>query len=721
MRTIFLFFTCLFISTFKLLNAQSSQDSLQMGNYKMDIKIPHFVKLEIMTDSLVFSTEEDVVIHNKEKKLAWEYQSNEQVIRGHLFVGSQFSGRLHLDENADFDILDSLELINDEFYRFRVRHKEMSSLKFPHFTFRYKEEGKDLFRKYEIKLFPYTVTRANFYIEDDLYVGEQKKIEIISNNVKNLVLDGEWKSNDNFNYRLREESGEAFIYLEPKKVGNFDFSWEPKTKQPVLAENGTSTYRLDPIIQNVNVKDSRLKFLRTDRRYIVYERNKRDGIEIQIENNRFLELEKTYRIEDREEKGGALLAELFTQRRLSNDKVLCILRPYSTHRTREGYMYIKDGDRPVFITNFNIVPKAKIESLMIMREGSEWTQNTDVKPGEVIDVRLEGESLTKGRYIFEDLEDISADTLTRSDRVANFRLRVPTNISKRTIEIYDRAEKTGMSLQVKEHQRPRVLDFIYVNYGKGPKMANTLDQPILYSNTIRDVTFSFDRHKIDRGDRLFGRQFVKIKVRIEDKNRRLIEMRDLGVIEICPAESSPRHAFYRESGCQMDDLRLNSFLSRKTHSLEEWARIEIEIEHDKDRHGNEGYKQRIVIHNQRTTTFDVEVTFPAGLLIQRLGEGSIDPLGGISLAMLGQFTFYHPNEIQRERPFKIGGGFLAQNAFNFGTDEAINRDLGLIILGSVYPVRTGRKLSFPLYAGAGYFLQAGQFFFVVGPGIRVQF
>jgi len=87
--------------------------------------------------------------------------------------------------------------------------------------------------------------------------------------------------------------------------------------------------------------------------------------------------------------------------------------------------------------------------------------------------------------------------------------------------------------------------------------------------------------------------------------------------------------------------------------------------------------------------------------------------------MLAQFSFYQRNEIQKLRPFKIGAGFLAKNAFNF--NENAERDLGIVVLGSVYPTKKNRKFSFPLYAGMGYFLNESKFFFLIGPGISINF
>jgi hypothetical protein len=52
---------------------------------------------------------------------------------------------------------------------------------------------------------------------------------------------------------------------------------------------------------------------------------------------------------------------------------------------------------------------------------------------------------------------------------------------------------------------------------------------------------------------------------------------------------------------------------------------------------------------------------------------------------------------------KITVGGEVYLPFEFSKNDA-ERDLGIVILGSVYPTRKERRFSFPLYAGFGYFL-----------------
>lgn len=681
-----------------------------------------FREATILADTFSFRYPQDTIRFRNEPHLAFYYSSEEQVMELQMTPADKawFAKRkLGLAPSADYDLIDSIQWVNDSRFRLRLRFRAISKSDFLQLTFAVAGPADTLLLP--LRLFPYTRTNAVFYPgNDDLYIGEEKRFEIVTNNLANLKLDGVWKQYEQLEYRLFERDGEGFISVVPRATGTQRLRLAFETARPFRGEQKELRYALEEQEFNFTVRESRLRFLRIDQREIVRERDNREGVEIQLDNDRLLEMQKTYRIEDREERGGPLVAELFTVRRLSNDRVLCILRPYLYHRISDGYLIIKDGDQPRFLTNINILPEARISSVSILREGQKWTTERFVRPGETVEVRIEGEGLGQARFAFEDLEDVSPDTITRNDRVANYVVRIPLNIRKSAIEIYNQGRRTGVSLSVREYERPRPLDFVFVDYGEGPKAANSLGQLILYPHTIRDVVLSFDASRIDGSDQLYGKQILEIEVRISGARNELVELLSIPHLEICPEQNSPRAAFYQSPNCNRQDLPLNSRLSRKTHSLDDWSRIEITIRHKRERYGGEGYTQRVEIVRQKLVTFDLDLSFPAGLIIKKVGEEGFPGLGGISLAMIAQFTFFDKEQVRRPKPFKIGAGFLAQNAFNFNPDVR-DRDLGLVVIGSLYPTRKDSKLNFPLYGGGGYFLTQSKFFFLIGPGIRVNF
>lgn len=684
------------------------------------IEKPIYDSLIIYTNANIFNSNKDKININNKNYLYFEYTSNEQILKAEIYLQRHDYQFLRLHSSPDFDILDSLQKIDNEYYRFRIRFKNISET--DQISLLFDVLGINEIRTIEIPLLAYTHTQAQFNPgPDDLYLGESRKFEIITNNIDNLKIDGLWKTTDNFDYQITRNQNNAFVFIEPKNIGEHPFNLILETKKPYLNDSGKLVHELPVINHSFNIKNSRHVFLRMDTREITRNPAELSGVEVQLDNNHRLQIGKTYRVEASEEIGSPLIAEIFTKRRLTTDKIVCEFRPYNDHKVSKGFLFIKDGDNPLFITNVEISPMPSISKISILRNGNNWTTSLDVKPGEIIDIRIEGKSLRKTKFHFDEIQIISSDTVSQSDYVHQYKLRVPINISKTVHNIYLGNEKSGSSITISEYKIPRPFDFINIDYGNGPVAYNSILQPILYKRTVKDISLSFDRNRIDQGDFLYGQQIINIKVRIEDKNGILIENRDIGNFTICPGESSPRFNFYSQSGCRLSEIYLNNFLSKKTFSLSEWSKIEITIEHVSSSYSTEGYSQKVVIYNQRLTTFDVDVSIPAGLITQSLSkDASLSPLvSGIGLAMFAQFSFYKKNEIQRLIPFKAGFGFLAQNALNFNPDA--KRDLGLVVITSVHPIKSRSKFSFPLYGGFGYFMQKSEFFFLVGPGIRVSF
>jgi hypothetical protein len=597
--------------------------------------------------------------------------------------------------------------------------------------FTFKITSDTIVRYEEFQLQPITNTKVWLRPGDEnLFIGEEKVYEVFSNNINNINFSNEWISNSNMDYRFTRNNDQLLLHIIPKQTGNLNFSTEMQAYKPHLTSNIALDFKLPLLQYDFLVKSSRLQFLNLDKSELTFsEKTRLEGIEVQLENSRILAMQKTYRLEAQEEPGGALIAELYTKRRLANNKVLCLIRPYNFHRNSQGYLYIKDGDTPRFITNVNITPETQIEKISILQEGSEWKNTNKVYPGETIDVKLEGQGLHKAKFRFEDLIDLTNDTLLKSEKEQIFKLKVPIDITKKKLNIYNYSSPTGRHLQVTEYQRPRELDFVYINYGDFGRRVSGIKEPILYDQVIKDLTLSFNNSKID-DKKLYGKQYLNVKVEVSDKRNQLIEMKTLNNITVCPSDASPRSNYYKKSNCKNGDISMNKELRKPTYSLDEWSRINLTISHDKTKHGGEGYEKEIDIILKRRFSFDVEVSFPAGLLTIYPNDtvSGLKSLSGISMAMIAQFSFYHPDKINTYRPYKIGAGFLALNAFNLKE----GMDLSLVVLGSVYPTTRDTKFSFPLYIGGGYSLSAKnandekipasqRFFFLVGPGIRVRF
>ena len=679
----------------------------------------YFNRIEILTDTSSYNSIEHQLEINGINRLGFVYTNPRQVVEVRLYPKSR-EYRFDISSTRDYMLIDSLLFINN-YYRFKIEFTNLNRSELLRFTIGVESDSIISFE--EVLLQPFTKTNASLNVLDnELYIGEEKAFEVYSDNIENLNISGEWTNTSNFDYRLTKEGGRVFINLIPKQTGNQLLEAAINAIKPSLDEDGKLQYAMSPLVAMFKVTESRLQFLSLDQTEVTLsDQTKLEGYEVQLSNSRLLAMNKTYRIEAQEEPGGALMAEIHTKRRLGNNRVLCVIRPYNYHRSIDGYLYIKDGDVPKFITNFSITPATNIEKVFILKDGNQWQPANTVKPGETVNVKLEGEGMHKAKFYFEDLILINRDSLVITENQQVFKLKVPIDISKQTINIFNHGYPTGKSLKVQEYQRPREFDFMFINYGERARRVSQIKEPILYEGIVKDMIISFNNNTIDDQE-LYGKQYIDLEVRITGKRDELIELKRIENITVCPSGRSPRADNYNAFDCFNGDISLNKYIRKETSDLEGWSRINLQIAHKQDKYSEKVYEKEVEVILKRRTSFDIELSFPAGLItISKQDNDSIGfgSLSGISLAMIGQFSFYHPEKINRYRPYKIGAGFLALNAFNF-SDDAQNRDVGLVILGSLYPTTRDTKLTFPLYIGGGYFIKDQKFFFLIGPGIRLR-
>jgi hypothetical protein len=679
---------------------------------------PCFREITLQIDTNSFAWSKDEIVFKNEKYLPFLYQKEDAIAEVRLYINANDKIKnITLMPSADFDIIDSI-FKSADYYRFKVRFSHLTQSKFLSFNLVSEDKsGEEI--PCEVKLMPYHKTVVEFYPKDEeLYIGEEKAFELITNNIENIQTENIFTKNKDINYRTEIVENRLRLYLLPSKLGEYNLELELGTINPFLDDKKVLRYLLPVIKQKFKVKGSRLAFLNTDIKDITLEdKTQKQGEIAQLDFSRILSLQKTYRIEAQETAGGALVAELFTKSYLSNGKILCIIRPYSFHRLTDGYLYLKNGDEPICITNFTITPKTTITSLTVLHQGG--IRNNSILPGETVEVRIEGLALNKADFKFEALNVVSSDSVIRTESVQTFKLQAPINITEKEIDLYNRGEKTGRTIFLTEHQKAHNLNFVNINFGQGRTPVTELPQTILYPHTINDIELSFASEKIDESNILFGKQYIDVDITVSGPKGELIEIKKLDNVLICPAENSPRFAFYADKLCSKAPVSLNTLLGRKTYDLDGWSKIEIVISHDKERQGGDGFTKKIELILKRKFRFDTDVSFPGGLIIKRGDQKDFSPFGGISLAIIHQMSFYHPEKINRYRPYKIGLGVLANNAFNF-SENATNRDVGVVLLGSLYPTRRDVKLSFPLFAGVGRFLSANAWFFLLGPGIYIN-
>ncbi len=628
---------------------------------------------------------------------------------------------IRIINSSDYDVIDTLLFIDNNHYRTRIRFNNLLKAEYPVLLLGFYNSSNQIINK-EIKLAPYFIPTLQYDESSvELFRGEEKNIDISGSNLFNVELYPEWTKHHNTEYKLIRQGGNLRLSVRANTTGDISLPLEIKTITPVINDKNEVTHYIETINLKFNVKPSRLQFVNTDKNVVYFEPDRRKSEEIRLDYHPFFELRKNYRIEDKQEQGGTFIAEIFIKSITSDNKVLADIRTYDLHRVSDGYLYIKDGSRTVFMTNFNIVNKPEITKIEILREGGDWTTSLNVFPGEKFEVKVEGNGLLDASITFDGCIQ-KKDSIRQSDRVLFFEVTVPLNIPRRKIMVFLNQAISQHELLVREYQRPADLDFVKINYGtRNYEITGThFNQPVFYDNTIKDVNIIFDTDKIDK-NRLNGKQYLTIEVRILDENNRLLDFQTISNIVVCPGESSPRYAFYGETDCKQQTIRINDHLLRKTYNLAAFSQIIITVKHSENHYGSAAKSQKATIFVERKVSFDIMVSFPAGLLVKEFSQSGIGNLSGISTSVLAEISFYDPKRIGTKRPYKFGAGFIALNAFNFGESENIKRDIGIVGIAVIEPIRGSAKFSVPIYLGFGYLLKENDFFAIFGPGIRLHF
>jgi hypothetical protein len=683
-----------------------------------------FKEVVLLVDTAVYTWSKNTVVHQAGRKLYFRYERPDQVAEIRVYPANlEQLESISLIKSADFTIIDSLRFTG-EFFRAKLRFADLAQSQFlsVNFLAHYTDPaGTDLREVVQsVPLFPYQLTVAKLRATDnELYIGEEAVYELEVNQPLNIRADNLWTEGRLIDYKITERDGRIRVHLLPNQLGSQPVQLRLSTKQPFLDANHQPTYQLPELDYFFTVKPGRLAFLKLERLDIVLDEAQAAGVEVEMASHRNLQIKKTYRIEDQEAPGGRFIGEIFTRTKLNNGRTLCTIRLYALHRKTDGYLYLKDGDEAVFVTNTDIIPRTSITRVSVSRDGAEWTDNLSVLPGDSLDLRIEGKSLDKAQFYLDGLREAVADSVIRSENLWVFHLRIPPNLAKRRIALFNQQANTGHALTVREYQRPRPLDFVRLNYGLGDLPITKLNNLVFYDKVINDLGISFDHEAIDEANKFYGKQYLELEVRITSNTGQLLELRRVDNLCACPGETSPRAAFYDRKDCTAGTFQVNSLIGRKTRDLDDWTRIELTIRHRADRYGGAGESQRVEIVLQRHVSFDIDVSFPGGLIVKRINEPGFGGLGGISLAMIAQFRFFQPGKVAALRPYRIGVGFLALNAFNFSSNN-VNRDLGVVALGTIYPIRRDRKLTFPLFAGFGYLISERKWFFVLGPGVSIQ-
>ena len=682
--------------------------------------------LIITTDSMRFSLSETSLFQKSQQYLYFVLNSGNDEVEVTVIPAEQEKVlNVQITESSAYSVVDSMRIINGTHHSGTIRFKNILQSKFPKIILSIRTAEGVI--NQVVNLYPFifpSPPEISPLIE--IYNGQELSVPILFENQHFLEFDNRWHANGFLEYKLLKNQSGSFLQLRSNSTGTQNLHIEVGSTKPFLDANLKESTILFSFSLRIRAVSSAVNYLNFVKNNYFFEQQGSRPIMVQFDYNQNIELNRTYRIEDQEQPGGRMIGEIYTRAVIENqNKIVASLRTYALHREDEGLLFIKQNDLTKFYTNFNILKKPSISKVSILRPGQDWSINPGVYPGEQIEVKIEGEGLENSRIKLSDGKyGVQIDTSRINDHVLYYNIHIPANVEERSLPISLNEKPTSHELLVNEFQRPRQLDFVTINYGDGEKhiTGDSFIKPALFQDEIGDLNIQFYNDIIDKDNEFYGVQHLHIEIRYWDKNKKLIEQREVRDIKIIPGDSSPRFTGYNQANASPNSLQLNDIMVNKTYSLRPWSRIEIIVGHDKTQYNGVGFSQRIELYRSDNYTVDIEVSFPAGLLVKNIGEPGVGALTGLSVASMAQFSFYKKNRINKLQPLKLGLGFIALNAFSTLTGaEGTNNDIGIVSLLSFQPLKPESKVNFPIYAGFGYLFKNEALFILIGPGIQFNF
>ncbi len=674
----------------------------------------------IKSDTLQFNSTEDIISFKKHN-YAW-FVPGQGGVSELIMKFSKPVENLTLS-GKDFVVIDSLSKSDGNQYKARIRFGNIAATFTYTINIKYHlRNGEDKTESFALMPLSPVSINADPATVIDLFLGEEKTLELEAVNPLTIEASGNWVKSPDFDYTYEVDDNTFNLSIRPYSTGSKTVAIQIDLKKPFLDKNNKPVVEMKPLQIKFYVKPTRINFLNADRSDFYFDDKTSGNQYIQFDFNKTLELNKLYRIEDQLEQGGKLIAEIYTRSMIGENRVICSIHPYSLHKTSEGYLYLKTGDQARFVTNFNILLKPSIDRMSVLREGEEWNENLVVRPGESVDIKIEGKGLSRAKMFFDGCEEVKQDSSKIFDDIIFYSLKVPLGIDKKRLSVFLNKKLTRYDLVVKEFQKPKNFDYVAVNYGTEsiPLLSTLYNQPILYSKTIRDINIMFNPDQIENEGKIYGKQYLVLEVKLFNENNDLIEFQRIDNFVVCPGSASPRHAFYRSEDCNRQaSININDYLLHKTYEMDSWWKIEVVVKNDENKYQENGYSRKIILIKQAFRSLDLQVSFPAGLFVRNFSEQGIGQFSGVSAAFLAQLSFYDRDRVYKLKPYKIGVGFIAINALNLNSNRSA--DIGAIVMGSVVPLKPNKRFNFPLYLGFGYLLKASSWFAVFGPGVQFNF
>lgn len=679
--------------------------------------------LELRLDTAVYRWQSDQLQIGGQAYLAFLYEEAEPVVALHLLPReSEAILGLDLLSSADYEAVDTTLRLPDGSFRTRLKLSSLSRKAAPVLLYRVRLRTDTL--NLEVPLFPLANTQAMLPPQSYVwYIGQEQEIPIESSHPRNIEPTATWERTQGIAYRIVRKDGMPWLRVIPREEGTRTLRLPFKTFRPQRAPSGPLRYEqmIEPL--EVTIKRGRNQFIALDQDVVELPRGAQvQEVDVSFDLQVALNVKRTYRLEAQDSEGGPVVADLFIREISSSNEMKATLRAYTYHRRSEGMLYLKDRDQTLFTMNLDIVPTPHLDQVQIRRADGKWQSDLTIYPGERIDLRLRGESLTRTQLQIPGLLDlrnpVDNDSIRYRDEEVRASLRVPLDLKKRELPLVMDDETPPFLFHLSEYQRPRELDFVRLTYERRTEKLTTVPSPIEVQAPLSSFQFRFISDSIDLPGHLYGPQYLDIAIEVWSADGQVLEERHVEQVCICPGPASPRNEWY-DAPCVEGNLKLNDLLETPSYELPGWSRLHIEISHQADRYEEAPKKRSFDIIPRLTWEVGLEVSMPVPIILARFNGAASDNLTSVGLGAFAQLRFYRERGINELVPVQASLGIMSTDVFSFETSP--QRDWALCAFAAFYPITSKQRWSVPLYLGGGYLLDEEAGFFFLGPGLSVQF
>jgi len=217
-----------------------------------------FSKLEIHLDTLIFTSVGSMVDYNNERCLYFIYNDENAIAEIALYpLNSQQNDTIALLPAGDYYLMDSLQFYNNA-WRCKIGFRNLTRSQF--LKLQVKITGAEGQKMAIIRLLPCTHTTISMKPNvDELFIGEEKVFDLVTNRADNIRYSMDWTSGQPIDYRIEKVGDQFRLHVIPNVLGYNKIKLNFQTEKPWVDMNTNRiSTQTAPVEYTFDVKNTQL-------------------------------------------------------------------------------------------------------------------------------------------------------------------------------------------------------------------------------------------------------------------------------------------------------------------------------------------------------------------------------------------------------------------------------------------------------------------------------